>query len=169
MTSQALRFAATAHDDQWRKFNDEAYINHPIRVARNVLKFKSTSNPELLMSAALLHDVVEDTGVALAEIASKFNFNVAAIVEELTSDDRAIAEQGKAEYLAQKMLGMSDYALTIKLCDRLDNTSDFDTAPEDFVERYSRETQTIIETLLENRDLTSTQLKLVQAIIKNVR
>lgn len=169
MTGKALRFAAAKHEGQRRKFSDQPYVAHPIRVARGVLRFKSTPNPELLQSAALLHDTVEDTAATLTEIAGLFDFNVAAIVEELTSDGDGIERLGKAEYLARSVIGMSSYALTVKLLDRLDNTSDLRAIGGGFAKRYARETKHVLWRLREARTLTDTQDAIATSIWLNVR
>jgi (p)ppGpp synthase/HD superfamily hydrolase len=57
---QVEAFARTAHGTQRRKFVDEPYINHPVRVMQ---KCAGLTNDIAILSAALLHDVLEDTPV----------------------------------------------------------------------------------------------------------
>jgi GTP diphosphokinase / guanosine-3',5'-bis(diphosphate) 3'-diphosphatase len=64
----AYRYAAIAHEGQTRR-TGEPYISHPVAVACILAKLH-LDLPTVM--AALLHDVVEDTGVAIAEINQKF-------------------------------------------------------------------------------------------------
>jgi len=100
------------------------------------------------MTAALLHDTVEDCeDVSLQEIAEKFGYYVAALVDELTSDEKEIKKLGKTEYLKNKMAKMSSYGLVIKLSDRLDNVKDLNTTSETFQKKYTKETLEILDHL----------------------
>src|SRR5687767_10606660 len=62
---KVFQFAKTAHGTQRRKFVDEEYINHPVRVMETVQQY-SQSIP--VSAAALLHDVLEDTEVTSEEL-----------------------------------------------------------------------------------------------------
>jgi len=57
----------------------------------------------------------------------KFGEIVMNLVEELTSDKEKLEISGKEEYLIDKMLSMSSWALVIKLSDRLHNLNDFES------------------------------------------
>ena len=103
MFEKALEFALQKHKGQKRKWNNIPYYRHPISVAKNIETYKKSKNIELLMTAALLHDTVEDCkDVSLQEIAEKFGYYVAALVDELTSDELEIKKLGKTEYLKDK-------------------------------------------------------------------
>ena len=81
---QAARFAAHAHAKvlQRRKYTLEPYIAHPLEVAAIV---QSVTDDEEMIAAALLHDVVEDTGTPLSVIESRFGTEVSRLVENLTA------------------------------------------------------------------------------------
>src|SRR5262249_51430933 len=79
----ALRFAERAHRGQQRKGGDEPYILHPITVATLLA---ASGGDEDLICAAYLHDVVEDAGVELDEIAAMFGDEVAAMGAAVTGD-----------------------------------------------------------------------------------
>jgi (p)ppGpp synthase/HD superfamily hydrolase len=83
---KAASFAAEKHAAQKRKGDTaEPYINHLLEVAHLV----STALPEPdanLVIAAILHDVIEDTGVTRDELAERFNSDVAELVAEVTDD-----------------------------------------------------------------------------------
>jgi (p)ppGpp synthase/HD superfamily hydrolase len=148
MFEKALEFALEKHKGQKRKSTNMPYYWHPISVAKNIEETKKSKNLELLMTAALLHDTVEDcAGVTIQEIAEKFGYYVAALVDELTSDEKEIAKIGKTEYLQKKMTNLSSYGLVIKLSDRLNNVRDLNKTSETFQKRYTQETLAILDHL----------------------
>jgi len=76
---RALRLAAVAHHGQVRKGNGVPYVEHPMAVAL-ILDRAGFDEPTVI--AGLLHDVVEDTDVALDRLRSDFGDRVAAIVAD---------------------------------------------------------------------------------------
>jgi len=86
LVSRAIHFAADAHDGMRRKKGNIPYILHPMEAA--VIVGTMTSDQEVI-SAAVLHDVVEDTGITLAEIEMEFGKRVAELVATETEDKRA--------------------------------------------------------------------------------
>lgn len=160
---QAIIFATARHKGQVRKGDGRPYILHPMTVLLRLSEVKNSKNIFLLFVACLLHDVVEDCGVKLTEIARRFGHHVAALVEELTTDEVECKRLGKKEYLAQKMMRMSSYALVIKLCDRLDNVSDLKSMSEESRKKKIIETDFILNAL-NGRKLTGTHVKLINAI-----
>ena len=114
---RAVHFASIAHKDQRRKGDgQEPYINHPIAVAAYVM----CEEDEALIIAALLHDVVEDCGVSLDEIAHSFGGEVAAIVNEVT-DDKSLPQNVRKELQVQHGGRLSYKAQLIKAGDKIDN------------------------------------------------
>jgi (p)ppGpp synthase/HD superfamily hydrolase len=81
LENRARQFATEAHLGQVRKYTGEPYITHPAAVVALVKTVRHT--PEMVC-AAWLHDVVEDCGVPLQEITSRFGHKVADLVEQLT-------------------------------------------------------------------------------------
>lgn len=163
---KARNVAGKAHVGQKRS-SGEDYTNHLERVANTVLDVKPDSkNIEHLISAALLHDTLEDTDTTYEELEEKFGDLVANMVKELTSDKDKIKEIGKTEYLADKMINkMSSYSLVIKLADRLDNVQDIATAktPE-WREKYKNQTLEMLSRLEKERELSGTHRKLISMI-----
>ena len=78
-----ISFCIEAHKGQKRKSGAE-YAVHPILVAAIVAHFGGTED---MIKAALLHDVVEDTGFAKSEVAARFGTVVAELVDGLTKID----------------------------------------------------------------------------------
>lgn len=164
---KALLFAVKAHEGQRRKGNKRPYILHPIAVMMKLLEFKGESlNVYLIAAVALLHDTIEDCDhVSIQTISDEFGYRIAVLVEELTLDKSKYETIGKKQYLANHVVEMSSYALTIKLVDRLMNVEDMIDMGEEFQRKYSEETYYIMNYLQKNRSkITETQRKLIGLI-----
>ena len=85
LVSEAITFAAKAHDGMQRKKSDAPYILHPMEAAVIVGTMTDDQN---LIAAAALHDVVEDTNITIHEIEEKFGKRVRELVESETEDKR---------------------------------------------------------------------------------
>ena len=83
LVSDAMLFAARAHDGMLRKGTNIPYIVHPAEVA--AIAATITEDAEVL-AAALLHDVMEDCGVTEAELAGQFGVRVAQLVRSETQE-----------------------------------------------------------------------------------
>jgi guanosine-3',5'-bis(diphosphate) 3'-pyrophosphohydrolase len=120
---RALEFAAAKHRDQRRKGRGASpYINHPIEVARALADVGGVTDPEIL-SAAILHDTVEDTQTTPAELEERFGARVRSLVEEVTDDKKLTkAEQRRLQIVHAPTL--SPGARLIKLGDKLCNVRD---------------------------------------------
>jgi (p)ppGpp synthase/HD superfamily hydrolase len=160
----ALDYATKAHAGQNRSTGD-AYISHPIQVAKSVETYKKSHNLDALISAAYLHDTLEDTDTTHEDLERMFGGLVASLVKELTSDKEKIKDVGKTDYLKLKMATMSSYALVIKLADRLDNVQDITTAktPE-WRSKYKKETEHVLDYIEKNRVLSGTHKKIISLI-----
>ena len=157
---KTLEFAKGAHLNQIRA-DGTPYINHPLKVAENVKKYIKSKEIDNLLICALLHDTLEDSNTTYYDIANNFGYLVASIVLELTNDNEIKNLLGKTRYLQIKMKNMTNWALNIKLCDRLNNVMDLENATTTFQEKYTIETIDIISYLLENRKLTQTQKDII--------
>jgi glycerol-3-phosphate cytidylyltransferase-like family protein len=161
---EALQYATQAHAGQTRS-GGEPYITHPMRVADHIRQYKQSHNLDDLISAAYLHDTVEDTDTTHEALQDLFGGLVASLVKELTSDPEQIKKVGKAQYLAHKMAAMSSYALVIKLADRLDNVKDITTArTPQWRQKYKNETEHILNYIEKTRALSGTHRKLIGLI-----
>ncbi|MFA5071199.1 MAG: HD domain-containing protein [Candidatus Pacearchaeota archaeon] len=158
MLLEAIRFADRKHKGQRRKVSGKEYFTHPLMVSYLIAKYKRSKNLETLLTAAILHDTIEDTKTKYSEILSKFGADVVSLVSELTSCPEEIARLGKNEYLKRKMVGISSYALVIKLSDRLSNCMDNPT------DEYKKDTVELLNFLKRNRKLSKTH----RAIIRDI-
>jgi myo-inositol-1(or 4)-monophosphatase len=85
LVSEAITFAAKAHDGMRRKKSDAPYILHPMEAAVIVGTMTDDQN---LIAAAALHDVVEDANITIHEIEERFGKRVRELVESETEDKR---------------------------------------------------------------------------------
>ena len=168
MIEKAKYIAKEAHEGQTRKFDGSPYFVHPEHVATIVREYKKSKHINELVSAAYLHDSIEDCGLSFDYLQSEFGYMVASIVAEVTNDSKKMRKYGKKYYMSNKVLTLSSYGLIIKLCDRLDNVSDLSIATPEFRERYSNETAYLIQILEDFRNLTDTQKRLIEEIKQKI-
>ncbi len=139
----ALDFATDAHDDQWRK-SGEAYIMHPCSVAKILAAEMDVVDPEIL-SAALLHDTVEDVEeITVDLIGEKFGTYVAAIVEGCTKVTRDSSDkQSLYKEVHRKIFSgaaLRPEVMLVKLADRLHNLRTLQAMPAAKRQKISDET-----------------------------
>ena len=131
MIDRAYALAEKAHDGQRRR-SGEPYICHPMCVAQILIELGMDSES---ISAALMHDVAEDTAVTIDEIRAQFGPEVALLVDgvtKLTQIKFSNVEDRQAENLRKMLLAMSQdvRVMIIKLADRLHNMRTGDAWPE---------------------------------------
>ena len=138
---RAYEMGAAAHRGQKRK-SGEPYISHPVAVAQELADIRLDAQA---ICAAILHDVVEDTSVSLADIERDFGQEVAALVDGVSKLDqiqfRSRAE-AQAESFRKMMLAMIEdiRVILVKLADRMHNMQTLDAMPPDARARIARET-----------------------------
>jgi (p)ppGpp synthase/HD superfamily hydrolase len=116
----AARFAAEKHSSQKRKGAiGEPYVNHLLEVADLIASHAAEPDTNLIV-AALLHDVVEDTPVQLAEVEARFGNDVAGLVAEVT-DDKSLPKAARKALQVANAPRKSPRAQWIKLADKISN------------------------------------------------
>jgi len=138
---RAYDFAAEQHKTQTR-LSGEPFLSHPVEVAHLLadMRLDVTS-----LCAALLHDVVEDTKIPLAQIADQFGDDVARLVEGATKISRLdllAPEARQAENVRKMLLAMVNdvRVVMIKLADRLHNMRTLGFLDSARQQRIARET-----------------------------
>jgi GTP diphosphokinase / guanosine-3',5'-bis(diphosphate) 3'-diphosphatase len=125
---KAMTFAAEKHRHQRRKDREASpYINHPIDLA-NILANEALIGDEVVITAAILHDTVEDTETTPDEIAREFGDEVGAIVAEVT-DDRTLSKHERKRLQVQHAPHASFRAQQLKLADKIANLRDLSRSP----------------------------------------
>jgi guanosine-3',5'-bis(diphosphate) 3'-pyrophosphohydrolase len=138
---RAYDFAAEQHKSQKRE-SGEPYLSHPLEVAHVLADMRLDV---MTLTAALLHDVVEDTQVPHARISDLFGSDVAQLVEGVTKISRLdllAPEARQAENLRKMLLAMVNdvRVVVIKLADRLHNMRTLEFLPVEKQQRIARET-----------------------------
>jgi len=138
---RASEFAITAHEacGHKRKYNGEPYYYHVQRVAAIVTEHGGTS---VMIAAAWLHDIIEDTHINSKMIHDWFGFEVGIHVDQLTNDKTVDRKTRKALEI-ERFRSAFGTACTIKLADILDNGLDFikcgdEKAAQNFMEEKMR-------------------------------
>ena len=125
--TRALAFAAEAHRNHRRKgASQEPYINHLIEVADLVASVEDGDVDVLI--AALLHDVLEDTGTGYDELAAAFGERVARIVKE-NSDDMTLPKPERQRVRLAGIGKKSREARLVKFADTISNLRAFAVSP----------------------------------------
>ncbi len=138
---RAHAFSARAHAGQFRR-GGEPYITHPMAVAKTLADWRMDSQT---LAAALLHDVVEDTGTSHEDIKTHFGEAVANLVNGVTKLDQLQFESKKhaqAENFRKILLAMARdiRVILIKLADRLHNMRTLEAMSSEQRRRIALET-----------------------------
>src|SRR4026208_1691443 len=141
---RAYIFSAKEHKGQVRA-SGEPYLTHPLEVANILAEMKMDA---VTVSVGLLHDVVEDTLVSLADVEHIFGPDVAHIVDGVTKISQihfTSKEEKQAENFRKMLLAMTDdiRVIMVKFADRLHNMRTLAYLTADRREAIARETMDI--------------------------
>jgi|TARA_B100002003_G_C14154477_1_gene555612 guanosine-3',5'-bis(diphosphate) 3'-pyrophosphohydrolase len=138
---RAYYFAEQAHDGQVRR-SGNAYVTHPLAVA-GILSKMHMDHQSLM--AAMLHDVIEDTGITKTAIKSQFGNTVADLVDgvsklnKITFSSRAEAQAENFQKMAMAM-AKDLRVILVKIADRLHNMRTLNVLTPEKRRRIARET-----------------------------
>ncbi len=143
LLDKAFVFSSKAHAGQTR-VSGEPYVTHPLEV----MGILAGLNIDLVtLLGTMLHDVVEDTGVTVEDVAHEFGPVVALLVEGMTKlkslrYNSKRNEEHQAEYFRKMLLSMAQdlRVILIKLADRLHNMRTLDALPPKSQRRIAEET-----------------------------
>jgi len=139
--ARAYEFGALAHEGQ-KRLSGEPYISHPVAVAQSLADMRLDSQS---ITAAILHDVVEDTDTPISELEEKFGIEVATLVDGVSKLDQIqfhSRAEAQAESFRKMMLAMIEdiRVILVKLADRLHNMQTLGAMPAGKIRRIARET-----------------------------
>ena len=139
--NKAYLYAANAHSGQFRSSGDP-YVTHPVAVAEILAKFKMDED---CLTAAMLHDVIEDSGIPKSFLKKEFNSNVAELVDGVSKLDKLSLnskQEEQAENFQKMVMAMSQdiRVIVLKLADRLHNMRTLRFLSEERQKRISLET-----------------------------
>ncbi len=165
----ACLFASQAHAGQIRE-SGEAYIYHPLAVARILAEMRMDSRTII---AAVLHDVIEDTDISMAQLAARFGDDVAELVDgvskvsQLEQESKEHAEA--ASFRKMFMATAKDIrVIIIKLCDRLHNMNTLEFLQEAKKRRIARQTLEIYAPIANRLGMRDLALKLEDLSLRNL-
>ena len=138
MINKALKFAIEAHLGQFRKGTNIPYIMHPIEAATIVASMKFD---EELITAAMLHDVAEDTKYTIMDIKTQFGERIAHLVDSESEDKTKTWEERKQHTIEHLSAETDQDILIIALGDKLSNIraiySDYHTIGDKLWDRFN--------------------------------
>jgi guanosine-3',5'-bis(diphosphate) 3'-pyrophosphohydrolase len=136
---RATAFAAERHRRQRRKDAEASpYINHPIALV-DVLVNEAAVQDTIVLTAALLHDTIEDTATTAQELEAAFGTETAGVVVEVT-DDKTLPKAERKRAQIEHAAALSQAAKLVKLADKICNLRDMrDSPPADWPLERRRE------------------------------
>ncbi|HEX3603844.1 MAG TPA: RelA/SpoT family protein [Steroidobacteraceae bacterium] len=158
---EAYDFGAEKHQGQ-KRVSGEPYITHPVAVADILADLRLDADT---LVAAILHDVIEDTPTAKAEIASIFGQVVAELVDGVSKLDQIQfknRQEAQAESFRKMLLAMvrDIRVIMVKLADRMHNMRTLGAMPPVKRRRTARETLEIYGPIAERLGLYAVKLEL---------
>ncbi len=169
LVERAFAFSEQAHQGQFRK-SGEPYITHPLAVASILSQWRLDAQG---LAAALLHDVMEDSGITKNEIESSFGKPVAEMVDGVSKLDQIefqSHEDAQAENFRKMLLAMAQdvRVILIKLADRLHNMRTLDAMAPTHRKRIARETLDIYAPIANRLGLNALYLELQELSFKHL-
>jgi len=142
LLARAYRFSERAHAGQKRK-SGEDYVVHCVEVAKILADLQLDT---VTVASGLIHDVVEDTSITVADIEREFGKEIAQIVDGLTKIGNLplnSTQERQVENYRKLLLSIAKDArvILIKLADRLHNMRTLDWLPEEKRNRIATETR----------------------------
>jgi guanosine-3',5'-bis(diphosphate) 3'-pyrophosphohydrolase len=145
---EAIAFAARAHKPQLRKDGQTPYVSHVFRVCLVVRHVFGVSDPRVL-TAAVLHDTIEDTTTDFDDLAERFGPEVASWVAALSKDKRRQEEEREEAYMAE--LARSPWQVQVcKLADIFDNLLDSGHFPPEKRQKTFHRSRSYLQALQTN-------------------
>lgn len=166
---KAYSLAVSAHEGQMRE-SGEPYVSHPLEVAFILAELEMDCDT---LVGALLHDVVEDTSITLAEINKEFGENVGIIVDGVTKLGKiqyTTAEEQQVENLRKMFLSMAKdvRVILIKLADRLHNMRTIKAKSEPKQREKARETLEVYAALAHRLGMSKIKWELEDLSLKYI-
>ncbi len=164
---KAYVFSARVHQGQTR-LSGEPYLNHPLEVAYLIAQMQLDVTA---VTAALLHDAIEDSLTKVEDIQAEFGDEVALVVDGLTKISKInfrSEEEQQAENFRKMILAMSKdlRILLIKLTDRVHNMRTLEFHSRNSQQRIARETLDIYAPLANRLGIHWLQVELEELSLK---
>ncbi len=160
LVRRAYYYAEQAHDGQFRRSGDP-YVTHPLAVAGILSEMHM--DPQSLV-AALLHDVIEDTGISKQAVKSQFGDAIAEMVDGVSKLNKisfSSHAEAQAENFQKMALAMAKdiRVILVKLADRLHNMRTLDVLSPEKRRRVARETLDIYAPIANRLGMNSVRIE----------
>src|SRR4051812_35788947 len=143
LLARAYRFSEEAHRGQFRN-SGEPYVTHAVEVAKILAELQLDTTT---VASGLIHDVVEDTRITVADVEKAFGPEIAAIVDGLTKiaklPNSGSNQDRQVESYRKLLLSIAKDArvIIVKLADRLHNMRTLEHVPPEKQRRIAQETR----------------------------
>ena len=160
LVRRAYYYAEQAHDGQFRR-SGEPYVTHPLAVAGILSEMHM--DPQSLV-AAMLHDVIEDTGISKLAVKGQFGDAIAEMVDGVSKLNKITFSshaEAQAENFQKMALAMAKdiRVILVKLADRLHNMRTLDVLSPEKRRRVARETLDIYAPIANRLGMNSIRLE----------
>ena len=167
---RAYRYGEAAHRGQVRNSGDP-YITHSVEVAKILADLQLDS---ITVASGLLHDVIEDTHLTLADVEAEFGKEIAAIVDGLTKIAKLPAggstQERQVESYRKLLLSIAKdlRVIIVKLADRLHNMRTLDWLPPEKRKRIAQETRDLYAPLAHRFGMAKLRWELEDLAFKHI-
>jgi guanosine-3',5'-bis(diphosphate) 3'-pyrophosphohydrolase len=167
---RAYRFSEAAHRGQVRNSGDP-YITHSVEVAKILAALQLDS---ITVASGILHDVIEDTSLTLADVDAEFGSEIAGIVDGLTKIAKlpqgGSTQERQVESYRKLLLSIAKdlRVIIVKLADRLHNMRTLDWLPPDKRKRIAQETRDLYAPLAHRFGMAKLRWELEDLAFKHI-
>jgi GTP diphosphokinase / guanosine-3',5'-bis(diphosphate) 3'-diphosphatase len=170
LLARAYRFSDAAHHGQTR-LSGEPFVTHCVEVAKILAELQLDS---VTVACGLIHDVVEDTPITVAEVEAEFGKEIAGIVDGLTKIAKlptgGTKEERQVESYRKLLLSIAKDArvIIVKLADRLHNMRTLDALPDEKRRRIASETRDLYAPLAHRFGMAKMRWELEDLSFKHI-
>ena len=163
---RAIAFAARAHRHQLRKDGQTPYVSHVFRVCITLRHVFGVEEEDVL-TAAVLHDTIEDTTTDFDDIETKFGAEIAGWVKALTKEKREREPQREKKYIDGLAAGPWQVKVC-KLADVHDNLLDSDHFPSEQRAKTFRRSREYLSVLDDAHNKTHLAYQIVMRLVNDL-
>jgi guanosine-3',5'-bis(diphosphate) 3'-pyrophosphohydrolase len=163
---RAIAFAARAHRHQLRKDGATPYVSHVFRVCLTLRHVFDVEDEDVL-TAAVLHDTIEDTITDFDDIEKEFGLQIASWVRSLTKEKREREPEREEKYIAE--LAEAPWQVKVcKLADIHDNLLDSEHFPSEQRAKTFRRSREYLGALEDAHDNVHRAYEIVQRMVNEL-